>query len=206
MWSWLAIVLSGLLSVLGAKQFHHNQSFIFKLFSLFLLLVMVYTEVTYSVAALWIMSGIVAFMLADVAYNLQSRPWLPFVLLLIGQFCYSRSFWLQTSGDSAWWLLALLVAAAIVAFFLFLPQVETLVLPVIVMAVMSIQLAWAAGDLWLDISNFANSLGFLGVLALMISALVFAIHRYRRPIRTIHIWGLGGYFLAHSLIVASLIY
>ncbi len=44
MWSWLAIGLSGMYSVLGAKQANPTQSLTFKIFTLLLLLILALTE------------------------------------------------------------------------------------------------------------------------------------------------------------------
>ncbi len=206
MWSWLAIGLSGLYSVLGAKQANPTQSLVFKIFTLLLLLLLVLTQGASAPYTYWIAAGLGVSIVADTLHSLRSRKWLYFCGYLIAQACYSKSFWMQLNGDIVWWLLALLLAASIVAFFLLLPQLDSLVFPVVIMGIMLVQLAWSAGEVWLQSSSYAHAIGFSGTLIMIYSALAYAIHGYRKPIKHAYIWVSGSYFLAHALIVASVIY
>ncbi len=206
MWSWLAIGLSGVYSVLGAKQANPAQSLIFKIFTLLLLLILVFTQGASAAYTYWIAAGLGVFIFADTLHSLRSRKWIYFCGYLIAQACYSKAFWMQLNGDIVWWLLALLLAASIVAFFLLLPQLDSLVFPVVIMGMMLVQLAWAAGEVWLQSPNYANAIGFSGTLIMTYSALAYAIHGYRKPMKRAYVWVSGSYFLAHALIVASIIY
>lgn len=206
MWSWLAIGLSGMTSVLGARQASPFQSLFFKVFTLVLLLILVLTQGPDSAHSYWIAAGLLVSIFADTLHSLKSKKTLYFSGFLLAQLCYSKSFWLQLNGDIVWWLLALLLAASIVAFFLLLPQLDSLVFPVVIMGIMLVQLAWAAGEVWLQASNFSNSIGFTGTLVMIYSALAYAIHGYRKPMKRAYVWVSGSYFVAHALIVASIIY
>ncbi|MCG6276619.1 lysoplasmalogenase [Vibrio vulnificus] len=206
MWSWLAIGLSGMTSVLGARQASPFQSLFFKVFTLVLLLILVLTQGPDSAHSYWIAAGLLVSIFADTLHSLKSKKTLYFSGFLLGQLCYSKSFWLQLNGDIVWWLLALLLAASIVAFFLLLPQLDSLVFPVVIMGIMLVQLAWAAGEVWLQASNFSNAIGFTGTLVMIYSALAYAIHGYRKPMKRAYVWVSGSYFVAHALIVASIIY
>ncbi|UTZ36007.1 lysoplasmalogenase [Vibrio campbellii] len=206
MWSWLAIGLSGMYSVLGAKQSNPTQSLTFKIFTLLLLLILAMTEGSSAPHTYWIVGGLVVSMFADTLHSFKSRKPLYFAGYLLAQICYSKSFWVQLNGDIVWWLLALLLAASIVAFFLLLPQLDSMVFPVVIMGIMLVQLAWAAGEVWLQVPNFANALGFSGTVVMIYSALAYAIHGYRKPMKHAYVWVSGSYFLAHALIVASIIH
>ncbi len=206
MWSWLAIGLSGVYSVLGTKQTNPTQSFVFKIFTLLLLLVLVLTQGAQTAYSYWIAAGLGVFIIADTFHTFGSRKWIYFCGYLVAQACYSKSFWMQFHGDIIWWLLALLLAASIVAFFLLLPQLDSLVLPVVVMGMMLVLMAWAAGEVWLQSPSFANAIGFSGTLVMTYSALAYAIHGYRKPMKRSYVWVSGSYFIAHALIVASIIY
>lgn len=127
MWSWLAIGLSGMTSVLGARQASPFQSLFFKVFTLVLLLILVLTQGPDSAHSYWIAAGLLVSIFADTLHSLKSKKTLYFSGFLLAQLCYSKSFWLQLNGDIVWWLLALLLAASIVAFFLLLPQLDSLV-------------------------------------------------------------------------------
>ncbi|PFG58771.1 putative membrane protein YhhN [Vibrio sp. ES.051] len=206
MWSWLAIGLSGVYSVLGTKQASLTQSLVFKILTLFLLLVLVLTQGAAASHAYWVAGGLVVSMLADTLHSFRARKLIYFAAYLVVQVCYSKSFWVQLNGDIIWWLLALLLAASIVAFFLLLPQLDSLVFPVVIMGIMLVQLAWAAGEVWLQAPSYANAMGFSGTLVMAYSALAYAIHGYRKPMKHAYLWVSGSYFFAHALIVASIIY
>ncbi len=206
MWSWLAIGLSGVYSVLGAKQDNPTQSLVFKIFTLLLLLVLVLTQGAQAGSSYWIVVGLGVFIVADALQSFRSRKLIYFCAYLVAQACYSKAFWMQVNDDIIWWLLALLLAGSIVAFFLLLPQLDSLVFPVVIMGMMLIQLAWAAGEVWLQSPSFVSAIGFSGTLILTYSALAYAIHGYRKPMKHAYIWVSGSYFIAHALIVASVIY
>ncbi|MCA2416707.1 MULTISPECIES: lysoplasmalogenase [Vibrio] len=206
MWSWLAIGLSGVYSVLGAKQANPTQSLVFKIFTLLLLLVLVLTQGESATYTYWIAGGLIVSMVADTLHSFKTRKLIYFAAYLLAQVCYSKSFWVQLNGEIVWWLLALLLAASIVAFFLLLPQLDSLVFPVVIMGMMLVQLAWAAGEVWLQAPSYANAIGFSGTLVLIYSALAYAIHGYRKPMKHAYLWVSGSYFFAHALIVASIIY
>ncbi|HHX8654155.1 TPA: lysoplasmalogenase [Vibrio diabolicus] len=206
MWSWLAIGLSGVYSVLGAKQANPTQSLVFKIFTLLLLLVLVLTQGASATYTYWIAGGLIVSMVADTLHSFKTRKLIYFTAYLLAQVCYSKSFWVQLNGEIVWWLLALLLAASIVAFFLLLPQLDSLVFPVVIMGMMLVQLTWAAGEVWLQAPSYANAIGFSGTLVLIYSALAYAIHGYRKPMKHAYLWVSGSYFFAHALIVASIIY
>ncbi|WMN87215.1 lysoplasmalogenase [Vibrio parahaemolyticus] len=206
MWSWLAIGLSGVYSVLGAKQANPTQSLVFKIFTLVLLLVLVLTQGTPATYTYWIAGGLGVSIIADTLHSFRSRKLIYFCGYLVAQICYSKSFWMQLNGDIIWWLLALLLAASIVAFFLLLPQLDSLVFPVVIMGMMLVQMAWAAGEVWLQSPTYANAIGFSGTLVMTYSALAYAIHGYRKPMKRAYVWVSGSYFMAHALIVASIVY
>jgi uncharacterized membrane protein YhhN len=89
---------------------------------------------------------------------------------------------------------------------LLLPQLDSLVFPVVIMGMMLVQLAWAAGEVWLQSPSYANAIGFSGTLIMTYSALAYAIHGYRKPMKRAYVWVSGSYFMAHALIVASIVY
>ncbi|MGP8308965.1 lysoplasmalogenase [Vibrio sp. YIC-376] len=206
MWSWLAIGLSGVYSVLGAKQANPTQSLVFKIFTLLLLLVLVLTQGAHAAYSYWIAAGLGVSILADTLHSLRTSKLIYFCSYLVAQVCYSKSFWMQFEGEIIWWLLALLLAASIVAFFLLLPQLDSLVFPVVIMGMMLVQMAWAAGEVWLQSPSYSNAIGFGGTMVMTYSALAYAIHGYRKPMKRAYVWVSGSYFMAHALIVASIIY
>ncbi|TRN20651.1 lysoplasmalogenase [Vibrio furnissii] len=206
MWSWISVAVSGLISISAFENNKLTHALVFKVTSLALLL---YITVTHAAAAsapvVWVAVGLCAALLADVLHLLQWRPKLCFGAFLLSQLFYSKAFWVQISGAIVWWLPALLIATSIVAFFLLLPQLDTLIFPVTIMGIMLLQMAWAAGEVWLKLPSDASLAGFVGSLVLMLSALLLAIHDYRHPLPLGQYLISGSYLLAQGLIVASVV-
>lgn len=73
MWSWLAIGLSGMTSVLGARQASPFQSLFFKVFTLVLLLILVLTQGPDSAHSYWIAAGLLVSIFADTLHSLKSK-------------------------------------------------------------------------------------------------------------------------------------
>lgn len=204
MWSWLAVSLSGIGAIAGAKHGHATQTLIYKVFTFVLLATIALSQPEITTYSYWIVGGLVVSALADILHTLSKRKPLHFICFLVAQLCYSKAFWLQLSGQVVWWLFALLLAACVVAFFLLLPRLDKLVFPVVIMGIVLIQLAWASGEVWLLDPHMSHGVGFIGCCVLLLSALAYALNCYRSPIKGAYMWVTGSYFLAHSLIVASL--
>ncbi len=86
MWSWLAIGLSGMYSVLGAKQANPTQSLVFKIFTLLLLLILVLTQGPSADHSYWIAGGLVVSMFADTLHSFKTRTFLLMHSLLLLSF------------------------------------------------------------------------------------------------------------------------
>ncbi|EOW2079102.1 lysoplasmalogenase [Vibrio mimicus] len=206
MLSWISVVLSGFISISAYEDQKVKQAVFFRMFSLFLLIMIIWERHSHATPALvWISLGLAISMLAhgmrlNVRYHRAS-----FVLFLVAQLFFSKAFWVQLSGAMVWWLPALLVAASIVAFFLLLPQIDTLIFPVTIMGLILVQMTWAAGELWLQDVTLASAAGFLGCLVYILSATLLAIHDYRRPLPLGHYLISTTYLAAQALISASLV-
>ncbi|HHI5411910.1 TPA: lysoplasmalogenase [Vibrio metoecus] len=206
MLSWISVVLSGFISISAYGHQKVKQAVFFRVLSLLLLVLIIWTQhVSATSGLIWISLGLMVSMLAhgtrlNVRYHRAS-----FVLFLVAQLFFSKAFWVQLSGAMVWWLPALLVAASIVAFFLLLPQIDTLIFPVTIMGLMLVQMTWAAGELWLQEASLASGAGFFGCLLYILSATLLAIHDYRRPLPLGHALISSSYLAAQALISASII-
>ncbi|MCK6265742.1 lysoplasmalogenase [Vibrio sp. ZSDE26] len=204
MWSWVSVALAGFVSISANENSNSRQAMVFRAVSFAFLLVILYQQNTeLSEVQFWVALGLGVSMIADTLYLLKKNGRLCFASFLIAQICLSKSFWVQLYGGIEWWLPAFLLAASVVAFFLLLPQIDRLIFPVTIMGLVLIQLAWAAGAVWLLESTALSLLGFIGSLMLIISAALLAIHDYRRPIIGGRYLISGAYLLAYSLITAS---
>ena len=204
MWSWLSVALSGFISISAVESNKIKQAVMFKTLSMLLLVAIVLNHTTQLTSPiLWVTLGLLISAIADTLHLLQRYSKLCFASFLVAQLMYSKAFWAQLSDTMVWWLPALLIATSIVAFFLLLPQIDTLIFPVTIMGMMLVQLAWAAGELWLQRQTVPAFAGFVGCLVLMLSASLLAIHDYRRPLPCGCYLISGSYLLAQALISAS---
>ncbi|MFG0605718.1 lysoplasmalogenase [Vibrio mimicus] len=206
MLGWISVVLSGFISISAYGHQKVKQAVFFRVLSLLLLVLIIWTQnVNATSELIWVSLGLMVSMLAhgarlNVRYHRAS-----FVLFLAAQLFFSKAFWVQLSGAMVWWLPALLVAASIVAFFLLLPQIDTLIFPVTLMGLMLVQMTWAAGELWLQVATLASGTGFLGCLIYILSAALFAINDYRRPLPFGYVLVSATYLVAQVLISASFV-
>ncbi|OIQ24369.1 lysoplasmalogenase [uncultured Vibrio sp.] len=206
MWSWMSVALAGFVSISANESSKSSQAMVFRAASFAFLLVILYqqnSELTQ--IQLWVAIGLGISMVADTLYLLRRNERLCFACFLLAQICLGQSFWVQLSGGIEWWLPALLLASGIVAFFLLLPQIDKLIFPVTIMGLVLVQLAWAAGSVWLLHSTLPSLYGFAGTIVLIASAGLLAIHDYRRPIKGGRYLISGTYLFAYSLITASAI-
>ncbi|MCG3722298.1 lysoplasmalogenase [Vibrio cincinnatiensis] len=206
MWGWISVALSGFISISAFENHKVKQALLFKNMTLALLFAMLVEQVpAWSSATIWVALGLMVAMLADSLHLLDKWPKVCFFAFLAAQLCYSKAFWIQIPGTIVWWLPALLLATSIVAFFLLLPQLDTLIFPVTIMGGVLVQLAWASGEVWLKLPSLASLVGFVGSLIFILSALLLAIHDYRHSLPYGQYWISGSYLLAHGLIVASVL-
>lgn len=92
MWSWLAIGLSGVYSVLGAKQANPTQSLVFKIFTLLLLLVLVLTQGASATYTYWIAGGLIVSMVADTLHSFKTRKLIYFSAYLVARYATASHF------------------------------------------------------------------------------------------------------------------
>ncbi|WP_038175707.1 MULTISPECIES: lysoplasmalogenase [Vibrio] len=206
MWSWLSVALSGYISISALENNRIKQAAMFKILTLFMLLVMLWSqEALVGIVAWWVSLGLIISMVADGLYIAKKHLKFCFAGFVAAQLCYSASFWFKLSGDIVWWLPAMLFGIGVVCFFLLLPKIDRLIFPVVMMGMVLLQLNWAAGEVWLLNRTVASALGFTGSLTLTLSAMLLAIHDYRHPLDKGRYFISGSYLLAHCLITASLL-
>jgi len=206
MWGWVSAVILGFISISAFEREKLKQAVVFNSLCLVSLAYLILNQQqSPSMASLWVIAGLAVSLIADFLRIQHKQSKLCFTAFLVVQLLYSKAFWMQLSGAMVWWLPALLIAASIVAFFLLLPQIDTLIFPVTVMGMMLLQMTWASGEVWLNHPTSASLLGFVGCISFMVSALLLAIHDFRQPFRFGHCLIGGSYLVAQSLIVASVV-
>lgn len=171
----------GAISISSLENNRLKHALLLRMLSLTLLLLIALKQYSaLSTPVSWVIAGLVAAIVADSQRVLAVRPKSSFVAFLMAQFCYSGAFWMQNSTAIIWWLPAFLIAAAIVGFFLLLPQLERRILPVTLMGLMLLQLIWASGQIWLSAHSASSLAGLLASLTMAASAVLLAVNTYRR--------------------------
>ncbi|WP_070962923.1 lysoplasmalogenase family protein [Vibrio sonorensis] len=205
MWSLLSVALSGYIGVTAQQDGNSKKSLLFKTLTCLMLMWLLVFSNEMTNARYWVVGGLLISLIAEAGYLLKKHSKFSFTALIVAQLCFSKSFWMQLSGDIIWWLPALLLGSAIVAFFLLLPKLDRLVFPVITMGIILIQLNWAAGEIWLLEASWQAGTGFLGTLCLAFAALQFAVEDYGRKVSIRRYYSAYLHLAAQALITASLI-
>lgn len=206
MWVWLAIALSALLHITAAYHGPRWQFYVFKPFTLLLLLVVAWPAGDGGVYHLAILVGLVLSIAGDIFLMWPKDRFIPgLVAFALAHVSYSAAFWSQLESQIVWWLPAMLAAAGVIVFLLLLPSLGKMLIPVAIYIAVISQMAWAAGEFWLTASTTPALLAFAGAAIFMFSDLCLAIDRFRGPFRSATTMIMSSYFLAQSLFVATLL-
>lgn len=206
MWVWLAISLSALLHITAAYSGPKWQFYLFKPFTIGLMLLLAWQAGLDSVYHQVIFVGLLLSLVGDIFLMLPNDKFIPgLVSFLLAHLAYSLGFWSQFDGDMVWWLPAMLFAGGIIVFLLLLPSLGKLIVPVAVYIAVIVQMTWAAGEFWLTSGSTAGLLAFSGALVFMFSDTVLAVDRFRGPFRPSTAVIMSSYYLAQSLLVATLL-
>lgn len=171
--------------------------------SLGLLIALLFGVSQFTSSILWLLIGLTASVIASGLLISQRYSRLGYIAFLFGLSAYSVGFWTQLSGTVDWWLLSSLAAFGIVVFFLLLPKIESLFMPVGLMGGMMLLLIWSAGELWLMSHSLSALLALLGAVALFIVAIASTLidDDVALPIASPLLN--SAYILSQGLIVAS---
>jgi len=206
MWVWLAIFLSALLHITAAYHGPRWQFYLFKPFTLVLLLFVSWQTGLDSFYHQAIFAGLVFSVVGDIFLMLpQDRFIQGLVSFFLAHIAYSLAFWSQIDGNMVWWLPAMLFGGGIIVFLLLLPSLGTLIVPVALYIAMIVQMTWAAGEFWLTVGSTAGLLAFIGSLIFIFSDTVLAVNRFRGPFKPSTTLVMSSYYLAQSLFVATLL-
>ncbi|WP_299017289.1 lysoplasmalogenase [uncultured Photobacterium sp.] len=206
MWVWLAISFSALLHITAAYHGPKWQFYLFKPFTMVLLLMLAWQSGLEGFYHQVIFIGLILSVVGDILLMLPKDRFVPgLVSFLLAHIAYSLAFWSQLDDNMVWWLPALLFAGGIIVFLLFLPSLGALMLPVAMYIAVIVQMTWAAGEFWLTVGSMTSLLAFVGALVFMLSDTVLALDRFRGPLPSATAVVMSSYYLAQSLFVASLL-
>ncbi|QIA62182.1 lysoplasmalogenase [Vibrio astriarenae] len=205
MWFWFTVALSGLLGSEAALGRNSTKAILFKLLSFACLLLGVFkAELSFSLL-LAISTGLVSSAGADILFFVKQRRRLSYLAFISSQLCFSWAFWQQLEGPVFLWLPALLFAVAIVLFLLLLPRIDSTLVPTAITGFIAVELACAAGEVWLSSPNLSNLLGFLGCLLMPISVILVSLRVDQAVLWQDRRLSSFLFLLANALIVASVL-
>lgn len=206
MWVWLAISLSALLHITAAYRGPKWQFYLFKPFTMVILLFVAWQTGLDSFYHQAIFTGLVLSVFGDIFLMLPKDRFIQgLVSFLLAHIAYSLAFWSQLNGSMVWWIPAMLFGGGIIVFLLLLPSLGTLIVPVAVYIAVIVQMTWAAGEFWLTVGSTAGLLAFIGSLVFILSDTVLAVDRFRGPFKPSVTIIMSSYYLAQSLFVATLL-
>ncbi|MDD1793494.1 lysoplasmalogenase [Enterovibrio makurazakiensis] len=206
MLSWLAVWCSGLLHINAAYKGPRWQFYLFKPLTIALMMLIVVTGGEANTYAYLVLAGLLFSLFGDVFLMLPKDRFIPGLLsFLVAHIFYSVAFWLQFDGTMVWWLPSLLGAASVIIFLLLLPNLGPLLVPVGVYIAVIAQMAWGAGEFWMNTHSQMAAYAFGGALLFMVSDTVLAFERFKGPFRASVVLVMSTYFCAQGLITLSAI-
>jgi uncharacterized membrane protein YhhN len=151
----------------------------------------------------WMLVGVSGSIIASRLLISQRYSRLGYMTFLLALLAYSMGFLTQLSGTIDWWLLSSLTAFGVVIFFLLLPKIEALLIPVALMGITMLFLIWSTGEIWLMSHSLSSLLALLGAVLLFISAIVLALTDDEISLPTVSPLLHGTYLISQGLIVIS---
>ncbi|WP_028025779.1 lysoplasmalogenase [Enterovibrio calviensis] len=206
MLSWLAVWCSGLLHINAAYKGPRWQFYLFKPLTIALMMLIVITGGEANTYTYIILAGLLFSLFGDVFLMLPKDRFIPGLLsFLVAHIFYSVAFWQQFDGEMVWWLPSLIGAASVIIFLLLLPNLGPLLVPVGIYIAVIAQMAWGAGEFWMDTHSQTAAYAFGGALLFMVSDTVLAFERFKGPFRLAVVLIMSTYFGAQGLITLSAI-
>ncbi len=205
LWSFIAVVFSGWLSVDATYRGPAWQRWLFKPVTLLLLLALAAQAPVLTPAGYLIILGLVATMVGDALLLLRDER----MVYVIG--AYFLSYLLYTIGFasqmtfSVFWplpIVLLIIGVALIA--VLWPRLAELRWPICTYIGMTVLMVWIAGEQYFALSN-DHSLSLLaGTGFLLISTVLWLVSRFRYPFHAARAVIAASYFAGHFLIVRSL--
>ncbi|STO55776.1 lysoplasmalogenase [Grimontia hollisae] len=206
MLSWVAVCFSGLLHINAAYKGPQWQFYLFKPLTIALMITIAVMGGESNIYTHLILAGLVFSLLGDVFLMLPKDRFVPgLISFLVAHILYSIAFWQQFEGAMVWWLPSLIGAASVIIFLLLLPNLGTLLIPVGLYIAVIAQMAWGAGEFWMNAHSQAAAYAFGGALLFMVSDTVLAFDRFKGPFKTSVLLIMSTYFFAQGLITLSVL-
>ncbi len=204
----LVIVICAILHISAISKAPNWRYYLFKPLPIVVMMIAIMVnaepEVGLSSYAWLILFGLVMSAIGDVFLMHPKDKFIPgLVAFLIAHLFYSGAFWMLVEGDMVWWLPAVLFSAGIMIVLILLPHLNAMLIPVTVYMLVIIQMAWAAGELYLTLPSMMSIAAFSGALIFLLSDLTLAFHRFKQPSLVKQIFLMVTYYLAQLGITYS---
>ncbi len=205
LWSFIAVVFSGWLYVDASYRGPTWQRWLFKPFTLLLLLMLAWQAPMFNLMGYLVLAGLAASLVGDALTMLPNRK----MLYAIGAFFLSHllyTIWFASQMTFAlfWPLpLALIVIGAILIAVIW-TRLKELKVPVCTFIAMTLVMVWLAGELWLALPTTPNFSGFAGASLLLLGNIIWLGSHYRRRFTADSALAAACYFAGHFMIVRAL--
>lgn len=155
--------------------------------------------------ALWVSSGLLVSALADTIISLTGdTSRLSSAGYLLAHTCYVIGF-ISMVGSVTWWIPVVIFALGILTFLLLLPNLERLMVPVLIYLVVIATLGSSSAEYWLSSQSTSASLAIMGAFMLLLCDLMWARNRFLASTLITRQAVLVSYYLAHALLAWSVI-
>ncbi|KKD61523.1 hypothetical protein RN22_05210 [Grimontia sp. AD028] len=206
MLSWVAVCFSGLLHINAAYKGPQWQFYLFKPLTIALMMLIGMMGGEASSYTYLILAGLAFSLVGDIFLMLPKDRFIPGLSsFLVAHILYSVAFWQQFEGPMVWWLPSLIGAASVIVFLLLLPNLGPLLIPVGLYIAVIAQMAWGAGEFWMNAQTQVAAHAFGGALLFMVSDTVLAFDRFKGPFKTSVLLIMSTYFCAQGLITLSIL-
>ncbi|QXO16364.1 lysoplasmalogenase [Vibrio ostreae] len=164
-----------------------------------------FSSATRTPLALWVSSGLLVFALADSVISLTGdNSRLASAGYLLAHTCYVIGF-ISMVGSVTWWIPVVIFALGILTFLLLLPNLERLMVPVLIYLVVIATLGSSSAEYWLSSQSTSANLAIMGAFMLLMCDLMWARNRFLASTLITRQAVLVSYYLAHALLAWSVI-
>ncbi|EKT59923.1 lysoplasmalogenase [Providencia sneebia] len=204
-WPFLAVLFSGWLYVDAAYRGPDWQRWLFRPITLLLLLLWGWNAEFLTVEGYLILAGLALSLIADMVKMLSSERLLTYaVLMFVSYLLYAISFGMQFNFSLYLpWLPIPLVIAAVTLIFIW-TKLESLQSIVFALLIMSMIMAWVAGDQFFGLGRDYNFSIMVGAFLLFISNCTWLIARFRFPFKASTAVVATLYFLGQFFIIRAI--
>lgn len=204
-WPFLAVLFSGWLYVDAAYRGPDWQRWLFRPITLLLLLLWGWNAEFLTVEGYLILAGLALSLIADMVRMLSSEHLLTYAVLMFASYLlYAISFGMQFNFSLYLpWLPIPLVIAAVTLIVIW-TKLESLQAIVFALLIMSMIMAWVAGDQFFGLGRDYNFSIMVGAFLLFISNCIWLIARFRFPFKASTAVVATLYFLGQFFIIRAI--